>query len=65
MPPTGRNLFYAALGLVVVSAASWFTVMKLLGEKQPPIEEEMHGEVGDFEPEDFEAVMMGYDGALD
>ena len=65
MPPQGRNLFFAAIGLVTFSAVGWFTFMKLLGEKQPSIEEERHGEVGEFEPEDFEAVMMGYDGALD
>ena len=65
LPPRARTLFLASMGLAVISAFGWFTFMKLLGEKSPVIEEELRGSVDEFEPEDFEAVMMGYDGALD
>lgn len=64
MPQQGRYLLFATAGIALVSAVGWFTFMKMIVEKQPALEEGSHGSVDEFEAEDFEAVMLGYDGAL-
>lgn len=70
--PKGRSIFFATLGLVLISAIGWVAFSKLLSGQQLPSGEEENADaqpdvetdVGAFEAEDFEALLLGYDGAL-
>lgn len=65
MPSRDRSLVLATVGLVFMSAIGWVLFFKMIGEKPPLLERTAPDATDAFEPEDFEAVMMGYDGALE
>jgi uncharacterized protein YjbJ (UPF0337 family) len=74
--PKGRLILFATLGLALISAIGWVAFSKLLsgqqlpsGEEenadvQPDVKPDVETDVGAFEAEDFEALLLGYDGAL-
>jgi len=68
--PQGRFMIVSTVGLIIVAIAGWFTFAKLFSGKQPAVFAPEEGELAgledmQFEPEDFEAELMGYEAALD
>jgi uncharacterized protein YjbJ (UPF0337 family) len=64
-PPVGRWTFIAAVMLPLVSAVGWFVWLKMLSDQQPALSEPLPSATPELEAEDFEAALLGYDGALD
>lgn len=66
LPPTvaGRGMILAAVLLPMVSAVGWFIWLKLFTGQQPALHAPLASATPELEAEDFEAALLGYDGAL-
>jgi hypothetical protein len=71
--PLSQTSLYAILsfsGFVVLSTVGWFFFSKFFATKQPPVLEESPNKrdewaFEEFEAEDFEGALMGFEAALD
>jgi uncharacterized protein YjbJ (UPF0337 family) len=67
---TGRFALLSATGIALVGAFGWFIFSKLLVREKSPLLESENEKISDwmldeFEAEDFDAEMMGFEAALD
>jgi uncharacterized protein YjbJ (UPF0337 family) len=70
VPRAGQYALLSTAGMALVGGMGWFIFSKFFAKEQPPVFEDEKAKVNDwmldeFEAEDFDAEMMGFEAALD